>query len=387
MCARKILSGLILCLCCKMSLAAVTVGSCRPDRHSYSTISAAIAEAQAGGVVDVCPGTYAEQLEIDKPLTLRGIDGTPVIVGPATGLNQLPAGSGFYPQVFVNNAGDEVRLLNLSIDGSNALFNVDGEVGGLDLFCPEGAVSNFVGVYIVDTPGTLENINVSNHFGDSFPGGFGEPQLIPNCGSGIVFHGTGRSIVRNSTVSDVGLYGIFSDGDLMADRNTVSGGNGPCGIGIEIGTGNTLCNAGTAAAIGNIINNTITGTVAFENTIGIQGGDLVKDNNVQGSIYGISGAGNVVKNTLQNNAISISGITRVFDNQVSSAPTYFDPACSGFCNPVPTVGVDFACSDSDHVMKNGIQGVGIGFANLPKGDAVPKKNTFNSVQTVSTSCQ
>ena len=372
MCARKILIGLIFCFCLKVSLAAVTVGTCQSGKTSYTTISSAITATPPGGVVNVCPGTYAEQLVIDKPLTIRGINGTPTIVPPSTGLTDLPAGSGFYPQVLANDAGGEVDLLNLAVDGTDALFNVNGIVLGIEAYCPAGVVQDFVGVYFVNTPGTLENVQVSGQFGDS-SGGFGEPQLIPNCGSGIVFHGSGKALVRNSTVSDVGLYGIFSDGDLMADGNVVSGGNGPFGVGIGAGTGK-------------ISNNTITGTIAFQKTIGIEGGDLVRGNVVQTSIYGISGAGNVMKNTLQNNAISISGITRVFDNQISAMSTYYNPTCLfGVCT-LPTVAIDFGCATAGQVMKNDIQGAGIGFANLPKGDAVPRKNTLSNVQTISTSC-
>ena len=380
MCARKILPGLIFCFCFKVSLAAVTVGTCQPGKNSYTTISAAITAAPAGGVVDVCPGTYAEQLEIEKPLTIQGVNGTATIVAPSTGLNELPAGSGFYPQVLADNAGGQVKLLNLSIDGGDALFNVNGVVLGLDAYCPEGAVQNFVGVYFVNTPGTLANLNVSGQFGESFPGGFGFPQLIPNCGSGIEFHGSGEATVRNSTVSNVGFYGIFSDGDLTADHNVVSGGIGPFGVGIAAGTGS-------------ITDNTITGTVEFQKTIGIQGGDLVKGNVVQTSIYGIAEAGNVMKNTLQNNAISLSDITRGFDNQISAPSTYFNPVCFfGACNGTPTgpafptIGVDFACETADQVMKNSVQGVGIGFANVPKGETIKRKNTLRNVQTISTTC-
>src|SRR5215469_15298306 len=54
----------VFCLSLKLSLAAVTVGSCQSVKHSYPTISAAIAAAPPGGIVNVCPGTYAEQIEI-----------------------------------------------------------------------------------------------------------------------------------------------------------------------------------------------------------------------------------------------------------------------------------------------------------------------------------
>jgi hypothetical protein len=379
MCARKILTGLIFCFGFKMSLAAVTVGTCRPDKHAYPTISAAIKAAPAGGVVDVCPGTYAEQLEIDKPLTIRGVKGTPTIVAPSTGLNELPAGSGFFPQVVADNAR-EVRLLNLAIDGSDALFNIGGVVLGLEAYCPEGVITNFTGVYFVNTSGILENMNVSNQFGESFPGGFGFPQLIPNCGNGIVFHGSAQGVVRNSTVSNVGFYGIFADGELMAEHNVVSGGNGPFGIGIAAGTGM-------------IIHNTVTGTVSFQKTIGIEGGDLVKGNDVQSSIYGIANSGNVRENTLNNNAISLSVVERAFGNLISAPSSYFSPACFfGTCDgtptgpPFPTIGIDFGCDTTGEVMENKIQGVGIGFANVPKGERIHRMNTLINVTTISTTC-
>jgi hypothetical protein len=379
MCARMILTGLIFCFGFKMSLAAVTVGTCRPGKNTYPTISAAIEAVPAGGVVNVCPGTYAEQLEIDKPLTLRGVDGTPTIVAPSTGLNELPAGSGFFPQVLADNAR-EVRLLNLAIDGSDALFNVGGVVLGVEAYCPEGVVTNFTGVYFVDTSGILEGMNVSNQFGESFPGGFGFPQLIPNCGNGIVFHGRGIGIVRKTTVSDVGFYGIFADGALIAEHNVVSGGNGPFGIGIGAGTGA-------------ITENTVTGTVAFQKTIGIEGGDLVKGNDVESSIYGVANAGNVMRNTVNNNAISLSMVERALDNRISAPSTYFNPACFfGACDgtptgpPFPTIGIDFGCDTMGPVIRNKIEGVGIGFANVPRGERIHRMNTLINVTTISTTC-
>jgi hypothetical protein len=373
MCARKIFVGLIFCFCLKVSLGAVTVGTCKPDKHAFTTISAAIAATSPGDVIDVCPGTYAEQLEIDKPLTIRGINGTPTIVAPSAGLNELPAGSGFYPQVLVNDAGREVRLLNLSIDGSDALFNVDGVVLGLDAYCPEGAVQNFVGLFFVNTPGTVENLQVGGQFGESFPGGFGEPQLIPNCGSGIEFQGSKHAVVRNTTISDVGFYGIYSDGDLVAEHNVISGGNGPYGVGI-------------AAATGKIADNTVTGTTNFEKTVGIQGGEFVRDNTVQYSIYGITGAAEVRGNTLENNAISLSAVTRVLDNQISAPSTYYDPTCFYGACTLPTVAIDFGCDSAGEVKRNSIQGVGIGFANVPSTETISRTNTLSNVQTILTNC-
>lgn len=54
-------------------LAAATfyVGSCKAG--SFGTISAAVAAVPAGSIVNVCPGTYPEQVVISQALTLKGM--------------------------------------------------------------------------------------------------------------------------------------------------------------------------------------------------------------------------------------------------------------------------------------------------------------------------
>jgi hypothetical protein len=376
----KILFVFIFCLFLKVSLAEVTVGNCRSDKHSYSTISAATAAASAGDVVNVCPGIYAEQLEIDKPLTIRGIMGMPSIVMPSEGLNQLPADSGVYPQVLVNNAGGQVKLTNILVDGSDALINFEGLVFGLDALCPTGAIQNFVGVYFLNTSGMLDSVNVSNQFASFFLPEDEGPQVIPNCGSGVEFSGSGKAVVRNSTITNVGFYGIYTNGDLTADHNVISGGFGPHGAGIT-------------AISGTIANNTVTGSTGYYKTVGIQGGDTVRDNVVQSAIYGIMGAARVRHNTLTNNAISVSATTEVADNVISAPSTYYDPGCfnEGCDGTVtgpafPTIGVDLGCESGIPARDNKIEGVGIGFANLEGGKKIARTNVVRNVTTFSTSC-
>jgi hypothetical protein len=383
--ARNILAVFVLYACLEMAHASVTVGTCRSVKHPYTTISAAIAAAPAGGVIDVCPGTYAEQVEISKPLTIRGvvIAGQPgaTIVPPATGLSPLPTGSNFYPQVFVSNAGGPVNLINMSVNGTGAFFNIEGLELRLDDACEAGIVDDFTGVYFLDTPGTLDHMNISNQFGSSFGGDDEGPQLIPNCGNGVEFNGSEAAVVKNSVVSNVGLNGIYSNGELTADRNVVSGGYGPFGVGIE-------------ASSGTIIDNTVTGSSSYEKTVGIEGGQLVKGNVIQSAIYGVEGATKVAHNTLLNNAISLSQVTDASDNLISSSTsTYYNPACfNGGCGPsptgpaYPTIGIDLGCMDGSRVRDNGIVGVGIGIANVEAGQTFSPTNLFANVTTTSTSC-
>jgi len=69
------------------------VGTCHTPNHS--TISAAVAAASADDTIEVCPGTYLEQVFITQPLTIEGITSsggdrarvvvpTNVIGGPTT---------------------------------------------------------------------------------------------------------------------------------------------------------------------------------------------------------------------------------------------------------------------------------------------------------------
>jgi hypothetical protein len=46
------------------------VGGCKPRLRNFTTIAAALAATPAPDVVQVCPGTYPEQIEITQGVTL-----------------------------------------------------------------------------------------------------------------------------------------------------------------------------------------------------------------------------------------------------------------------------------------------------------------------------
>ena len=89
---QKLLICVVLFACIGVAKAAtIEVGSCVEAQHSYTTITEAINAAPAHSTIEICAGTYAEQLSINKPLTLKGI-GEVNITSPVGGLMNLPGG-------------------------------------------------------------------------------------------------------------------------------------------------------------------------------------------------------------------------------------------------------------------------------------------------------
>src|SRR5580704_7082327 len=105
------LSAAALFLAAPLALASTfAVGTCKPSLPSYTSISAAVSAVPAGSTVQVCPGTYAEQVFISQALTLEGItsgnSSDVVITVPGSGLTIETDDSGFSvaPLVAVNAA-------------------------------------------------------------------------------------------------------------------------------------------------------------------------------------------------------------------------------------------------------------------------------------------
>src|ERR1700688_299251 len=126
----------------------VVVGSCKPSLTSYATIQAAVTAAPAGSTIDVCPGTYPEQVTISsKSLTLIGIvagtSDAAVLIPPSGGLvmNATDIGGGAVAaQIFVENSTG-VTISHLTVDGNG---NALGSCG-----------TNLIGIYFKNSAGKI----------------------------------------------------------------------------------------------------------------------------------------------------------------------------------------------------------------------------------------
>jgi pectin methylesterase-like acyl-CoA thioesterase len=138
----------------------VVVGSCKPSLISFSTIQAAVNAAPAGSTIDVCPGTYPEQVTISaKSLTLIGVlAGTSdavVLVPPSGGLTTSATdigGGAVAAQIFVENSTG-VTISHLTVDGNgNALL---------------GCGTNLIGIYFKNSAGKTTDSVARNQILDA----------------------------------------------------------------------------------------------------------------------------------------------------------------------------------------------------------------------------
>jgi hypothetical protein len=392
---RKLVVCSTFCFCLGLAHAAITVGTCKSTKNPYTTISAAITASPAYGVINVCPGTYAEQLIIAKPLTINGlaIANQPgvTITAPPAGVAAIPGASNnddqIFAQVLANNAGGPVNLSNLAIVGSTLLYGLGSQPATLSIaqICFEELPVNSSGVMYENTPGVLDHLNVSGQFGtpeqlnDS-----GEPEIdfTPNCGSGIVLNNgpDTEAVVQDSVVMGAGLYGIYSSGKLIADHNIVSV-SGPDSVGIDASSNGSV-----------ITDNSVTASLYID-SIGINGGQAVLRNTVKGSYYGIAGASVVSHNTLLGNSNGIAA-NNASENLIEAAgATYVNPSCPSSpgapANPacaVPTVGIQLPACQNQLIQNNSIVNAGIGLEGVEPGLNFTATNLFAGVTTISTSC-
>jgi Right handed beta helix region len=156
----------------------VVVGSCMPNKVSYSSLNDAVLGVPAGSTIQVCPGVYTEQVVISKSLILKGITSGnaayPVIKPPASGLaaNAIglsgssfwATGTPFAAQILIQG-GANVTLTSLALDATG--FNI--------VDCSPVVV----GVLVQDASVTLTDVSVKNQLNPcAATGGVGSGVLV-----------------------------------------------------------------------------------------------------------------------------------------------------------------------------------------------------------------
>lgn len=221
------------------SLLATTVAvgpsTCKPTLVHFSTIQAAVNASPFGTTIDVCPGTYPEQVVISQPLTVQGItDGignAAVISVPGAGLVQNGTSASFGPvavQLLVENTVG-VTIKNLTVDGNGAN-------------CPAGSNRNVgIGVFNVGTAvdGTaaakIENVVVRNELNCFGDGILADTSYATITGSEIhdinqtaIDAYSAKYSITNNSIQRASGYGIVlvndASGTLVSGNNVSNGG-------------------------------------------------------------------------------------------------------------------------------------------------------------------
>jgi nitrous oxidase accessory protein NosD len=123
----------------------------------YSTIQSAINAAGAGDTVYVLPGIYAENVVIDRSLTLRGTSPLLVTIRPAVSNPICSGGSlcvGDASNIILVQA-DNVTIASLTLNGDNPRLTSGVVRGGADLDARNGIITDH-------TLGIYNNLTVSN---------------------------------------------------------------------------------------------------------------------------------------------------------------------------------------------------------------------------------
>jgi parallel beta-helix repeat protein len=292
--ASTILAGGALLAAPAANAGTIIVGTCQNGTH-VATIQAAVNASAPGGIVSICPGTYAEQVIVTQKLTLVGLSNSnssqALIVPPAGGLvaNTTYLGTD-YPvaaQVLVQNAN--VTLNNLTVDGTG---------NGVS-----GCLPDVVGVMYQNASGTIKSSTVRNQFLSPY-------DSLGGCQSG-------QAIWTESSGGAANVK-ITGNNVLAFQKNGISG-NGP-GLNVTISS-NTLYGLGStsgAAENGVQISSGTTGSVS-KNRVGdeIWAPDQVGDTGDAASgilVYDSPGI------TIQGNGVSSTqyGIVIYSDGSVSS---------------------------------------------------------------------
>jgi parallel beta-helix repeat protein len=246
------------------------VGTCKAGTR-FTTIQGALNASPAPDIVQVCPGIYAEQITISKPVTLQGLligdDASVTITPPPAGLTTNATINGSSPaaaHIFVKNATGAVTLTNLIVDDTN-----NKVMSGVFL----------LGVFYQQSPGTVNHVVTFN-------------QQAPSGGWGIYVEGGPSNptvTVENCNVQFFNLGGIY-----------IVGPNGPTDIAGQESHSSEVTSSELTAKV---LNNYVDGQSGeFDILLGSSTTDTVTGNIVSGGVFGI---------TVDANAGSISGNTIV----------------------------------------------------------------------------
>jgi|SRR5579863_4501323 len=338
--------------------------------YMFFSIQDAVNQVPAGSTINVCPGTYDEQVVISQPLTLRGVSynnssgnsSQVVIALPSTGLTTTSSIEFGTVAAQVQVTAGPVKISNITVDGTSGVSGCPGPVP-LGIFYSSGS------------SGTVSEVETRNQ-----PCGIG---IGAENGSGA----TESVAIENNNIT-AGYMGIFACSEETPSTLTVSIKSNYVGPG-EFGivpycnvagsvSGNVVSWAGTGIYAGSpsttVSGNTVI-SLAGLTGIEVDGGTEISDNTINSGKYGLY---LVLPATITSNHISNSSGYGIFFESGSGGTT----VKSNIITQTP-IGIEFGCISTSTVSGNTING-----ATTTGLDFVPASftgvNTFYNVAAATT---
>jgi hypothetical protein len=323
-----------LLLAAPMFASTFAVGTCKPSLVSYATISAAVIGVPPGSTIDVCPGTYPEQVTIAQPLTLKGISsgnaGQAVITVPPSGLTAITSGDGYPVAAQVDVTAGPVNISDITVDATGSGISYPPFVVGI--------------LYDSGSSGTVNEITAR---GQSGGGGVGV--WADNVSA------TNESVtIENSSFHNIDDTAVVTGGsNLLA---TVKGNTMQAGF-YQV----------QWASSGSLTANVING--GYEGVTAEGGAFTVSGNTLANQYYGIVGSGGV---TATSNKISNASIAGIYDSGGGNTYKVNTITKTG-------VGIEFNCQ-SPTVTSNTINDATTGLNDVPS--SFSGANSFDNVVTL-----
>jgi hypothetical protein len=382
--ARCILASVLILAAAPLFAEIVAVGKCQPKKVSFPTIQQAVNATPPGTTIEVCPGSYPEQVLLYQAVTLKGIasgnQGAAIVTVPNGGLVQnatsLATGAAIAAQILVQSTTG-VIISNIAVDGAN-----NGIVGGCGTLDP-------IGIYYQNASGTITRTSVVNEvLGAGLTG----------CQAGLgIFVQSGNSgasavIITNNNVENFQKNGIT--GNEIGTSVTITG-NTVIGQGPTTGAAENSIQIGfgaTGSITGNTVGSDVWAPDVFGDTANAAAGLLVyaspnvtiKSNNVSNTQFGIAvvsdpTVGPADGAMLTSNTVSM---THLYDgiDLCSSNNTATMNTING--SDESAIHLDDTCTGSatgNTVTKNSVNSACAGILSGPGASGTTTGNTFYNV--------
>jgi hypothetical protein len=259
----------------------------------FAKIQDAVNAASPGDTIQICPGIYAEQVTVSKPLQLIGNNGAILRPsGAAANTTGLASGQSIAAILLIEDTTG-VTVRNLTVDGSDADINA--------------CSPDLVGVFFRNASGQVSRIAVRNAKLSS---------SLNGCQSGsaiLVQSGGGQTSVVNiddSSIHDYQKNGITAN--EIGTQVTIEG-NFVTGLGPTTGAAQNGIQIGFGAA-GTIRHNTVANHI-WSPCVSLESCDTTADNILVFQSDGVTVNTNVM-GVAQTGVAIVGNNAKVFDNQI-----------------------------------------------------------------------